>query len=208
MALITITRQFGAGGSEVAAGVAGRLGWRLLDNSLVDAIADQMGVSAETVRALDERQPPLITRFADTLALGASEVMTPASGAAVVSSDARLIDSTRRVLEDAVARGPVVVVGRGAQVVLSEHTDALHVFCCAPPEALARRVSERENISIVEAEHMVHEMNRQRALSVKRHYGRVWGAPENYHLCVNTEWLGIDGAATLIAGVARERFSS
>lgn len=206
MPIITITRQYGSGGSEVAGRVAAILGWALFDNSIVDAVAEQMGVPLDTVRALDERLPPFVARLADTLALGAPEVLSSASGAAVLSADERVIETTRRVMEDAVARGPVVVVGRGAQVVLSERADAVHVFCYAPHDALVRRVAAREQIPIASAEHMVAEINRQREHAVRRHYGRAWAAPENYHLCVNTEWLGIEAAAHAVARAARERF--
>ena len=198
MPLVTITRQYGSGGSAVAAGVADRLGWQLLDNAIVDAIAQQMGVSADTVRALDERQPPLIARIADALALEAREVLSPTAGAAMVSPDERVIETTRRVMEAAVAQGPVVVVGRGAQVVLSQRTDAVHVFCYAPRETLVRRVAARDSLTLAAAERRVDEINHQRAAMVRQHYGRTWGAPENYHLCLNTEWLGIDGAVDLI----------
>ena len=206
MPIVTISRQFGSGGSAVAARVAERLGWRLLDNAIVDAIAEQMGVSTDTVRALDERRPPLITRLADTLALGASEVLSPAAGAAVFSPDERMIETTRRVMESAVASGPVVVVGRAAQVVLGQHTDALHVFCYAPPVALAQRIAAREHLNLSDAERLVADTNRERAAAVKRHYGHSWGAPENYHLCLNTEWLGLDGAAGVIIAAARDKF--
>ena len=204
MPLVTISRQYGSGGSVVAARVAERLGWQLLDNAIVDAIAQHMGVSADTVRALDERQPPLIARIADALALDAREVLSPSAGAAVVSPDERVIETTRRVMEAAVAQGPVVVVGRGAQVVLSQRADAVHVFCYAPRDALARRVAARENLTVAAAERRVDEINHQRAATVRQHYGRSWGAPENYHLCVNTEWLGIDGAVELIVEAVRK----
>jgi cytidylate kinase len=206
--LVTLSRQFGSGGSAVAARVADRLGWRLLDNAIVDAIAAEMGVSAETVRALDERQPPLLTRLTDTLALGASEVLSPTAGAAMQSQDERMIETTRRVMEGAVAQGPVVVVGRGAQVLLNQHTDAIHVFCYAPRDALARRIAAREHLEIAAAERRVDQVNHQRAVSVRRLYGRSWGAPESYHLCLNTEWLGLDGAATIIVRAAEEKFST
>jgi len=206
MPIITISRQYGSGGSDVAARVAALLGWTLFDNSIVDAVAQKMGVPTDTVRALDERTPPFVARLADTLALGTPQVMTPTAAAAVLSPDERVIEMTRRVMEDAVTHGPVVVVGRGAQVVLSEHADAVHVFCYAPRDALVRRVAAREGISTAEADRMVADVNRQREAGVRRHYGRAWSAPEHYHLCVNTDWLGIDGAADLVAHVAREKF--
>jgi cytidylate kinase len=208
MPIVTVSRQFGSGGSEVAARVAERLGWRLLDNAIVDAIAQQTGVDSETVRALDESQPPLIARLADTLALDASEVLSPAAGAAAVPPDQLIIESTRRVMESAVALGPVVVVGRGAQVVLGDHTDAVHAFCYAPRDALARRVAGREGLSLADAAHRVDQINRQRALTVKRQYGREWGVPENYHLCLNTDWLGIEGAADVIVRAAENRLGA
>src|ERR1700691_756686 len=143
---LTVTGQYGSGGSDVAARVAAILGWTLFDNSIVDAVAAKMRGPAETVGALDERPPPCVARLADTLALAPPQVRSLAAAAAVVSPDERVIEMTRRVMEDAVTHGPVVVVGRGAQVVLSEHTDAVHVFCYAPRDALARRVAAREGV--------------------------------------------------------------
>jgi CMP/dCMP kinase len=203
--LVTISRQYGSGGSAVAAQVAARLGWQLLDDTIVDAIATQMGVSADTVRAFDERQPPLIARLADALALDAPEVLSPSAGAAVLSPDERIIETTRRVMEAAVAQGPVVVVGRGAQVVLGQRTDAIHVFCYAPRDALVRRIAEREGLTLAAAQRRVDDMNHQRAARVHLHYGYSWGALENYHLCVNTEWLGIDGAVDVVVRAVEVR---
>ena len=114
--------------------------------AIVDAVALKMGVPTDIIRALDERTPPFVARLADTLALGTPQVMSPAAAAAVVSPDERVIEMTKRVMEDAVTRGPVVVVGRGAQVVLSQHTDAVHVFCYAPRDALIRRIATREGV--------------------------------------------------------------
>jgi cytidylate kinase len=53
---------------------------------------------------------------------------------------------------------------------------------------------------------VVEETNRNREQYVKKYWNRAWGAPENYHLCVNTDWLGIEGAAELVVDVAGKRF--
>jgi cytidylate kinase len=79
----------------------------------------------------------------------------------------------------------------------------LHVFCYAPREALVRRVAERRKISVAEAEKNVDEINKQRDQYVRTTFKRSWKAHENYHLCVNTEWLGVEGAAQLIVDAAR-----
>lgn len=205
MAVITFSRQFGSGGSAVAEQVAQALGWSLLDNALVDAVAEQLGVTAAAVVAREERVPSLAERLASALTLGTPEYV-PAVGATLPSFEELLLDVTRRVMQQATAEGPVVVVGRGAQAVLAERRDALHVFCYAPRGALVDRVMAREGLSRADAEHRIDETNRHREQYVRRNWNRSWNAHEHYHVCVNTGWLGIDGAAEVVVRLARERF--
>lgn len=205
MPIVTISRLFGSGGSDVAAHVADALGWTLLDNALVDRVAARLGRTPVEVQAIEERVPSLAERLADALALGSPEIVSPALSAPLPPTEERLLEVTERVIDDAVARGSVVLVGRGAQSYLAQRSDALHVFCYAPRPALIARVVEREGISEEEAGRRVDETNKRREQYVRRYWQRSWHEPENYHLCVNTEWLGIEGAGELIARVARER---
>jgi cytidylate kinase len=203
MPVITISRQFGSGGSEVAGRVADALGWTLLDNALVDRVAARLGRTPVEVQAIEERVPSLAERLADALALGSPEIVSPSLSAPLPPTEERLLEVTEHVIDDAVARGPVVLVGRGAQSYLAQRTDALHVFCYAAKPALVARVMQRENTTAEEASRRVDEMNKRREQYVRRHWQRSWHAPENYHLCVNTERLGVEGAADLIAQAAR-----
>lgn len=205
MPVITISRMFGSGGSEVAARVASELGWTLLDNALVERVAARLGRTPVEVQAIEERVPSLAERLADTLALGSPEIVSPALSAPLPPTEERLLEVTEHVINDAVARGPVVLVGRGAQSSLAQRSDALHVFCYAPKPALVNRVVEREGITPEAAARRVEETNKRREQYVRRYWHRSWLAPENYHLCVNTDWLGIDGTASLIVRVAEER---
>jgi hypothetical protein len=100
-----------------------------------------------------------------------------------------------------------VLVGRGAQCLLAERSDGLHVFCQAPTAALVQYAITKLGIPPAEAEKKVHDMNKQREQYVQRHWGRKWLSPLNYHLCVDTSFFGIDGAAELIARAARERLT-
>lgn len=202
MAIITISRMYGSGGSDVAARVAQLLGWSLLDNAFVDAVAERLGIPVSEVEAREERTPSLVERLASALAVASPEILPPPTEQ-VPPSEERLADVTRRIIEEAVARGNAVLVGRGAQSVLARRAGVLHVFCHAPRDALVRRVAERRGISIAEAEKKVDEINKQRDQYVRTTFKRSWKAPENYHLCVNTEWLGIEGAADLIVGAAQ-----
>ncbi|HEX7977827.1 MAG TPA: cytidylate kinase-like family protein [Gemmatimonadaceae bacterium] len=206
MPIVTISRQYGSGGSEVAERVATALGWHLYDNAMVYEVARRLGMSTEEVSAREERVPSLPERIASAMALGVPEVMPTVADLATEPSEERIVDVTKRVIEEAVQAGPAVLVGRGAQCMLAARTDALHVFCYAPPDALTSYVMTNLGMSRADAQRAVDEKNHQREQYVKRYWKRNWRDLANYHLCVNTAWLGLDGAAEVIVQLARERF--
>jgi cytidylate kinase len=205
MPFVTISRMYGSGGSVVAARVASALGWELLDNAIVERVAEQLGWSSAEVAAREERVPSLVERLTTALALGSNEFVATVPAAALVPEEERLLAVTERVIREAVSLGPVVLVGRGAQAMLAARADALHVFCHAPRPALVARVMHRRGIGEEDAAREVDEVNRQREQYVRRYWRRAWLASTGYHLCLDTEWLGVDGAAALVVALARER---
>ena len=207
MAIVTISRQYGSGGSEVAERIARALGWNLYDNAVVDEVAARLGITPAEVSAREERLPTLSERLASTMSLAVPEVMTTGEYAVIPPSEERIVDVTQRVMEDAVRAGPAVIVGRGAQCLLARRSDALHVFCYAPVESLIEHTMKALGLRAEEARRKVNEMNARREDYVKRHWKREWRDLSNYHLCVNTAWLGIDGAAELVTRMAKEKFA-
>jgi cytidylate kinase len=208
MPTITVTRMFGSGGSEVARRVAETLGWRLVDSAFVDGIAKGLRATPSEVQAIDERAPSLAERLADALALGSGEVQSASLATPMPPTEQKIAEVTREVIEKAVARGPSVVVGRGAQAFLAQRDDVLHVHCYAPHDALVERTMKREGISEEEADRMVRAKNQQREAYVKRMFGRAWLAPEHYHIMLNTAWLGQDRCVELVLELARERLGA
>ena len=198
MAVITISRMYGSGGSEVASRVAAELSWTLLDNALVDAVAQRHGVTAAEVEAVEEKVPSLVQRLADAMAFTSPELAPAAAEAPMPPSEERVVEVTKRIINEAVQSGNVVLVGRGAQCMLAAREDALHVFCYAPMDALVARVARRRAISLEQARKEVEDINTQREHYVKSHWKRKWKAFENYHLCLNTAWVGIAGAVDLV----------
>ncbi|MGH7669303.1 MAG: AAA family ATPase [Gemmatimonadaceae bacterium] len=205
MAILTISRMFGSGGSLVARRVAESLGWDLLDNGVIDAVADRLGISRAEVSAHEERVPSLVERLASALTLSVPE-MLPVVDTTLAPTEERIVAVTKVVIEEAVQTGNAVLVGRGAQCLLANRPDALHVFCYAPRRALAAFVMSEQGVPNEEAVRIVEEMNRQREQYVKQHWHREWRAVENYDLCVNTGTLGIEGTANLVIVLARDRF--
>ena len=206
MPIVTVSRQYGSGGSEVAERVARALGWKLYDNEVVEQVASRLRMTPAEVSAREERVPSLVERMASAMALGVPEVMPVVGDMASVPSEERLVMVTKRVIEDAVAAGPAVLVGRGAQCMLARRSDALHVYCYAPQEDLERYVIENLDVPPSDAHRRVTDMNHQREAYVRLHWKRNWRDVANYDLCVNTASLGLDGAARLVTEVAKERF--
>ncbi len=204
--VITITRQYASGGSEVARLVAAALGWDVIDNEFVDEVARRAGLPPDAVAQREERAPGLLERLASTLAAGSPEMFIATAGVPRVEPDeAAIVQLTERVIAEAAAQGRIVLVGRGAQAVLAHRPDALHVYVVAPKQWRMKHAVERLGVNPAEVEKVVDETDRQRDHYVKTYYRRHRQDVVNYDMVVNTGKLGIDGTAALVVAEARRR---
>ena len=201
MAVITISRQYAAGGSDIARRVADRLGWELIDNEFVDRVAEGVGLAPEEVEAREERVPRLSERLARALATSSPEIFVPA-GEIHDDAQTRLVKVTERVIAEAVQHGDAVMVGRGAQAYLAEREGTLHVFIVAPRAARIEAAVDRLGMARKEAEKCVDRVDEQRRRYVKTHYDREWDHPANYDLVLNSAEFGYDGCAALVVEAA------
>jgi cytidylate kinase len=200
--IITISREYGAGGSEVAQRVAETLGWRLVDNEVIDQVAAEAGLPPDEVARKEERAPGFLERLTRALARAAPELFPRSPERAPEPEEATLVRVTERVVEKLAAGDHVVVVGRAAPAVLAQR-DALHVKLVAPKPARIRRAAARLNAGEEEALRVLEETDAARARYHKQYYERDWSDPTNYHMVLNTDALGIEGAARLIVEQAR-----
>jgi cytidylate kinase len=204
--VITVTRQYASGGSDVARLVAAQLEWDVIDNEFVDAVARRAGLPADEVAQREERAPGLLERLARTLAAASPELFVASATIPTVEQDeATIVQVTERVIAEAAAHGRIVLVGRGAQAVLAQRPDALHVYVVAPKSWRVRLAVERLGVAEADADRMVDETDRQRDQYVKTYYGRQRQDISNYDLIVNTARVGIDGAAALVVAEAHRR---
>jgi cytidylate kinase len=203
--VITISREYGAGGSEVARRVAATLGWSVIDNELVEEVAARAGVSPEQVAERDERVPGFVERLARTLALASPELVPiPVAGGTLEEvSERSLVRITERVVTEAAAQGRVVLVGRAAPAVLGRQEGALHVKLVAPKLVRLQMAIERLGVDPGVAERVLDDTDRQRERYHREYYGRDWGDAHNYDMVLNTARLGFEGAAAVITGRAR-----
>jgi len=204
--VITVTRQYASGGSDVAHRVAVALGWTVIDNEFVDQVAERAGLPAAEVAQREERAPGLLERLARTLAAASPELFLATAAAPRVEQDeATIVRVTERVIAEAAAHGRIVLVGRGAQAVLAQRPDALHVYVVASQAWRIRHAVERLGVNPANARQVVDETDRQRDQYVKTYYTRQRHDFVNYDVVVNTERLGLDGAAAVVVAEARRR---
>jgi cytidylate kinase len=203
--LVTISRQYGAGGSEVARRVADALGWRLVDNELVERVGARAGLSAEEVAGMEERSPSFIERLAQVLATATPELFPPATGTVPELSEATLVRITEAVVAEAAAEGRAVLVGRAAPAVLAREREALHVKLVASRPFRIRVAATRLGLDLRDAERVVQQTDAQRERYHREHYARDWNDPVGYHMVLNTERLGYEGTVAIIVAEAGRR---
>ena len=203
MQAITISREYGSGGGEIAARLATRLGWQLIDHEVVVRVAEELGVSEAEAEEYDERTESIVSRILTSLQ--AIPPTIPVAPPVLVTTDARAYNKARhRVIEGAVATGHVVIVGRAAQVLLADRRDVLHVRVVAPLDKRIVYVMEREGLDQTAARARIQLKDRDRTRYLQLEYNKHPGDPELYDLVVNTSVLDLDSVVDLVS-LALER---
>lgn len=201
--LITISREFGAGGSSLARLISERLGWRVVDNQLVDEVAARAGLTPQEVRDREERGPTFAERVARALTVATPELLTPTSVELPEAEEARLVRITEQVVAEA-AVDHAVLVGRAASAVIGRRQDALHVKLVASAPYRIGVIAARDGVALEEAERRVRDTDSHRARYHRQYYNRDWADPRSYHLTLNTEWLGLQRAASIVVAATGE----
>ncbi len=201
--IITLSRQYLAGADKVAKHVAAELGWTVVDDAFIEALSERSGIDPEDVKGLEERVPSFMERFAQSSALSTPEFLMAAPDATFEPEALRLAHLTRELVTELGRRDRVVLVGRAAAAVLARERDAIHVWLVASVEYRMREAMRRYGMGEAEARAAVAATDARRARYHRELYQRVWADPVNYHFVLNTELLGVEGAADLILARAR-----
>ncbi len=197
MRAITISREYGSAGGEIAIRLAKRLGWQLIDHEVVVRVARKLHVSQEEAEEHDERVESLAARILKSLRL-----VHPAMPVVVempTSMDSHAFYKARcQIIEGAVASGHVVIVGRGAQAHLGQRNDVLHVRVIAPLEARIAYVVSREGLDRVAAQTRIQQKDAERARYLERFYHQRPSDPHLYDLVLSTGILDLESAVDVI----------
>jgi EmrB/QacA subfamily drug resistance transporter len=197
MSAITISREYGSGGGEIAARLAQRLGWQLIDHEVVVQMAQALGVSVAEAEAHDEQAE----RGAAASLSHLSGLTPPLSSdmLAAISSDAHAYNAVRRqVVAAAVVAGRAVIVGRGAQVLLAARQDVLHVRIVAPLNGRVAYVMQREGLERAAAQERITRKDRDRARFLWAEHQQHPEDAHLYDLVANSGELDLDTIVDLV----------
>jgi cytidylate kinase len=211
MPVVTIARQFGAGGEAVGAVVARELGAELVDKQIVSQVAERLQLSQDEVEAQDEAPGSFLNRLLIALGSGGIEFSAPPEVAAWVppyadpAFDPRkaILRITQEVIREAARTGNAVIVGRGAAYVLMDDPSVVHAFLRGSDPEKLRVVQELFGLSEEEAKRRIRQTDANRAAYIKQVYGHDWAHPSHYHIVVDTSRLGYETAARAILAAVR-----
>ena len=193
--IITLEREYGCGGAEIAARLAQRLGWKLWDQQLTQEIATAAQVPADAVSACDERMDSRLHRLAKVFWRGSYERSLPVSEGSVFDADC-MMAMMDKIMARIAAEGNAVIVGRGAPYFLRDREDTMHVFTYAPKQFKIQLV-QRLGKSQQEAEELVEAVDTERIAFVKHYFAADWPSRALYHLMVNTK-MGLDNVINMV----------
>ena len=181
---VTIEREYGSGGGEIAQLVSNHLGWKLWDQLLTEEIARLAECPKSVVQLREERTDPLYYRLFKSFLRGSYEGSLNAYKLKLVDSES-ILKITERVVQHAAKAGNSVIVGRGSQQFLRNRPDTLRVFLYAPREDKLRRLVARGK-SQKDAEQLVDTVDRERVDFIRKYFGVDWPDRAIYHTMINT----------------------
>ena len=182
--IVTVEREYGSGGGEIAQSLATQLGWKLWDQLLTEEIARLANCPKAVVEVREERTDPLYYRLFKSFLRGSYEGSLNAHKLNLVDSET-ILKITERVVQHAAKTGNSVIVGRGSQHFLRSRPDTLRVFLYAPREDKVRRLLARGK-SEKEAEQLVDTVDHERVDFIQKYFRVEWPDRAVYHTMINT----------------------
>lgn len=193
--IITIGRQFGSGGREIASTVSEKLDIPMYDKEMLAIAAKDSGICQELFESHDEKPTNsfLYSLVMDTYSIGYSPntyMDMPLNHKVFLAQ----FDAIRKIANE----GPCILVGRCADYALESYENCLSVFIHASLDARIRRIARLYDLTDVKAKDMILKSDKKRTTYYNYYTNKKWGAAESYELCLDSSKLGIQGTADAI----------
>lgn len=201
--IITINRECGSGGGEIARLLGETLGLKVYGRAMLEAVAHEFGLSLEEVDRIKAQKNTWWSDFcrfyqqfgAASHVVGTSSEATPTS---VYYAEARL-------LRDLAGQESCIVVGRAGFHVFRDTPNAIHLLIIADRDARIARIAKKQNLSVDEAAQVVDEVDRARDTFVKTVAGTSRYDARNYFACINVTGLEPKGVVGFLAEQIRRK---
>lgn len=200
--IISVGRQLGSGGCEIAKKLAADLGCKFYDHELINMAAERSGFNPKIFEQQDESHGTLKTlfgAFSGRLGRMFNEFYSNSM------SQEELFQIQSEVIFKAAKTENCVFVGRCADYILRNKQGLFSVFITADDADRVRVVAERQKFSESEARRYIERCEAQRAAYYNFYTSKKWGAAASYDLCVNSSMLGWEGTAELIESVIKQK---
>ena len=194
--IITISREYGAGGQPVGHLIAEKLGIPFYDKKLVEQVAQESGFAPKFIEEHGEHSPSGSVFSYAFAPQGVPGVMNG------LSTSDYLWNIQCNVILQLAEKGPCVIVGRNADYILKDRKDVLNVYLHADIPSRVARVLEA-NPDEKNPEGRIAARDKRRRLNYQHYTGRTWGMSQNYHICLDTSVLGIEQCAEIILNAVK-----
>ena len=199
--VITIGREFGSGGYEVAKKVSEKLGIKLYDKEIISLTAKNSGMSEDILQEVDETATNSFLYALSSGAFAGNSVLS--SGIATLPITDKAFINSSQIIKDIAEKEPCVIVGRCAESILAGRENLLTVFVHADIEARIKRIEKTKNISRDEAAALIKKVDKKRAAYHNYYADTRWGSSRAYDLCLNSK-IGIDIIVDMIVAAAKD----
>ena len=200
--IVTLSREYGAGGSQLGLLLGSALAWPVLDRDLAERLAKQLRCRSADVEAHHERAPRILERIAAAFTVVPSDAPVLPELSRSPNPDT-LVEATRAVLLEAVRTPPLIVIGHGANCLLCDRRDVLRIRVTAPYPVRVRRVARRTGQSVDEAGADVRQRDADRRQYLERYYRKDTNDPYLYDLQINTATITLEVAAQMVVRLIR-----
>lgn len=195
--IITIDRQYGSGGREIGAKIAEFFHIPFYDNEIITRAADESGFAEA---AFENAEKKATNSLLYSIAMGMSACGSQELGYSNLSLDDRIYLAQSSVIRKFADDGPCVIIGRCADYILKDRPDVFRLFIHASLDFRTERAVSIDGVDPSRAMEILIKNDKRRANYYNYHSGAKWGISTNYHLSVDSSFLGIDKTVESICG--------
>jgi cytidylate kinase-like protein len=202
--LVTVSREYGAGGSEFAALLGARLGWYVFDKDLIARVAERVHLQSGIVEKRDEQPPGWFDRITATLLIAPPESPMALETQGLLTPDS-IAEAAHAAIVEAAQSPPLIIVGHGAQYIFRERPGTLQVRLTGTVESRVPRIMARDQVSRDEAADRARRMDHKRQAYVQRYYRHFWADPLLFDVQFNTGRVSMEEAVATAASIVTTR---